>query len=189
STVTVDVTAVASGTASAPIALAVGPNTITTVVTASDGVSTRTYTITVNRLDVYLTNLKINNGSIPLSPAFHYNTTSYTASVPNSTASIKITPALAYSGSTVTVNGAPVASGTASNSIALVAGPNTINTVVTGADGVTTYTYAITITRAPSNNANLSNLVLSSGTLSPAFAGGTTSYTASVNTASITVTP
>src|SRR6185437_16367661 len=119
STVTVNGTAVASGTASAPIALAVGPNTITTVVTASDGVSTRTYTITVNRLDVYLTNLKINNGSIPLSPAFHYNTTSYTASVPNSTASIKITPALAYSGSTVTVNGAPVASGTPSNSIAL----------------------------------------------------------------------
>ena len=42
-----------------------------------------------------------------------------------------------------------------------------------------------------STNANLSALVLSSGTLSPAFAANTTSYTASVNNAvsSITVTP
>lgn len=42
-----------------------------------------------------------------------------------------------------------------------------------------------------SNNASLSGLVLGSGTLSPAFAGGTTSYAASVSsaTASITVTP
>jgi hypothetical protein len=42
-----------------------------------------------------------------------------------------------------------------------------------------------------STNANLSALVPSSGTLSPAFAANTTSYTASVNNAvsSITVTP
>ncbi len=42
-----------------------------------------------------------------------------------------------------------------------------------------------------SNNANLSGLSLSSGTLNPSFASGTTSYTANVNNAisSITVTP
>ncbi len=43
----------------------------------------------------------------------------------------------------------------------------------------------------PSNNASLSALALSAGTLAPAFASGTTSYTASVShtTATVTVTP
>jgi len=41
----------------------------------------------------------------------------------------------------------------------------------------------------PSNDATLSGLSLSVGTLSPAFASGTTSYTATVTTSSITVTP
>ena len=47
------------------------------------------------------------------------------------------------------------------------------------------------ITLSLSDNANLSNLTLSAGTLSPAFSSGTTSYTASVPNAvsSITVTP
>jgi hypothetical protein len=47
-----------------------------------------------------------------------------------------------------------------------------------------------TFTTLPNNNANLSNLALSSGTLSPAFAAATTSYTASVpnNVSSLTVT-
>jgi len=42
-----------------------------------------------------------------------------------------------------------------------------------------------------SNNANLANLILSSGTLAPSFSSGTTSYTASVSntTATITLTP
>ena len=48
--VKVNGTAVASGTASAPISLAVGNTTITTVVTAEDGISSKTYTITVTRL-------------------------------------------------------------------------------------------------------------------------------------------
>jgi len=41
---------VASGTASAPVNLAAGNTAITAVVTAEDGVTTRSYTITVNRL-------------------------------------------------------------------------------------------------------------------------------------------
>ena len=53
-------------------------------------------------------------------------------------------------------------------------------------------TYTVTVTRAaPSSNADLSNLVLSDGTLTPAFDSGTTSYTANVPnaTSSMTVTP
>ena len=48
-TVTVNGTAVTSGTASAPIALNIGPNLITTLVRAQDAVTTRTYTVNVNR--------------------------------------------------------------------------------------------------------------------------------------------
>jgi hypothetical protein len=47
--VTVNGAAVISGSASGAIALAVGPNTITTVVTAQDGTTTKTYTATVTR--------------------------------------------------------------------------------------------------------------------------------------------
>lgn len=47
--VTVNGTAVTSGTASAALPLIVGANTITTVVTAQDGTTTKTYTVTVTR--------------------------------------------------------------------------------------------------------------------------------------------
>lgn len=51
--------------------------------------------------------------------------------------------------------------------------------------------FSVTAAAAISSNADLSNLTLSSGTLSPVFAPATTSYTASVANAvtSITVTP
>ena len=48
-TVTVNGTAVDSGTASNPVALSVGPNLLTTLVRAQDKVTTRTYTVNVNR--------------------------------------------------------------------------------------------------------------------------------------------
>ena len=46
---TVNGVAVTSGSASAPIPLTVGANTLTVIVTAEDGVSTSTYTVTVTR--------------------------------------------------------------------------------------------------------------------------------------------
>jgi len=191
-TVTVNGTAVSSGTASGGIALVVGANTITTIVTAQDGVTTKTYTITVTRApstNADLANLTTSAGT--LSPVFATGTNSYTASVSNATASITVTPTTSDGTATVTVNGTAVSSGTASGGIALVVGANTITTIVTAQDGVTTKTYTITVTRAPSTNAALANLTISAGTLSPVFATGTNSYTASVGnaTASITVTP
>ena len=68
----------------------------------------------------------------------------------------------------------------------------------TAANGGTAFTGASVVTADKtvyahwtSTNANLSNLTLSSGTLSPAFAGGTINYTASLanGVSSITVTP
>ena len=49
-TITVNGTPVTSGSSSGSIALNVGANTVTTHVTAQDGVTTRTYTVTVTRL-------------------------------------------------------------------------------------------------------------------------------------------
>lgn len=48
-TITVNGMAVTSGEVSGPISLSVGPNTINVVVTAQDAVTTKTYTVTVNR--------------------------------------------------------------------------------------------------------------------------------------------
>ncbi len=116
----------------------------------------------------------------------------YTASVGNATASLTVTAAAADPTATVKVNGTTVSSGTASGPIALAAGATTtINILVTAQNGTTTRTYSIMVTRAPPNVADLSNLVANSGTLTPVFASGTTSYAATVTnaTTSMTVTP
>ena len=65
----------------------------------------------------------------------------------NSTSSLTVTPTTANSNATVKVNGTTVVSGSASGGIALTVGANTITTVVTAADGVSTKTYTVTVTR------------------------------------------
>jgi hypothetical protein len=191
-TVTVNGSTVSSGAASGAIALTVGTNTVTVIVTAEDGTTTKTYTVTVTRAassNADLSGLTPSSGS--LSPSFAAGTTSYTASVSNATSSITITPTTADSTATVTVNGSTVTSGAASGAIALTVGANTVTVIVTAEDGTTTKTYTVTVTRALSSNADLAGLTPSSGSLSPGFAAGTTSYTASVSnaTSSITITP
>ena len=285
-------TAVASGSASQAINLSVGNNTITVVVTAQDGSTTKTYTITVNRAgsgNADLSSLTVSQGTLTpvfaagtmsytdsvansitsmtvtptladatgsitvngtgscqrfrfpgnhperreqhhhrgryrpgshhhkdlhhyrkpstpstnadlssltvsqgtLTPVFAAGTTSYTDSVANIITSMTVTPTVADATSTVTVNGTTVASGSASQAIDLNVGNNTITVVVTAQDGTTTKTYTITVNRAGSSNADLSNLTVSQGSLTPAFASGTTSYSDSVanSITSMTVTP
>lgn len=192
STILVDSQAVVSGTASGAIALEVGPNVITVEVTAQDGVTKKTYTVTVSRTGSAnddLSALALSAGT--LAPPFATGTIAYTASVPNATASITATPTAAGPGTSITVNGATVASGAASGNLALAVGANPVTVVVTAQDGTTRKTYTATVTRAASNNANLSALVVSAGTLSPDFATGTLVYNVSVAnaTGSMTVTP
>jgi gliding motility-associated-like protein len=127
----------------------VGSNTITTIVTAQDGTTTRTYTLTVTRAastNANLSAFKISKGT--LTPAFATGTTMYTASVVNGVTSLTVTPTAADNTATITVNGTTVPSGTASGAIALAVGSNTITTLVTAQDGVTTDTYTLTVTRA-----------------------------------------
>jgi ribosomal protein L27 len=144
-TIKVNGTTVNSGAASGSIALSVGSNTITTIVTAQNG-STKTYTVTVTRLssNADLSAMTISAGT--LSPTFASGTTTYTASVSNATSSITVTPTRSDANATITVNGTGVTSGSASGSIALSVGSNTITTIVTAQDA-STKTYTLTVTR------------------------------------------
>ncbi|MCE9610824.1 MAG: cadherin-like beta sandwich domain-containing protein, partial [Chthoniobacter sp.] len=92
-----------------------------------------------------LNNLTLSSGT--LSPAFATATTDYTATT--SSSSVTITPVADDASATIRVNGTVVASGSASDPFALNVGPNTITTVVTTADGLTTQTYTAIVTRAP----------------------------------------
>ncbi|QTH42825.1 cadherin-like beta sandwich domain-containing protein [Cohnella sp. LGH] len=187
-TVEVNGTAVTSGTESGAIALNAG-DTVTIVVTAEDGTK-KTYKVTrTPGSNADLSGMTLSSGT--LSPTFAAGTTSYAASVANGVSSITVTPTVSDSTATVKVNGTIVANGSVSGAISLSVGDNPIPVVVTAQDGTTTKTYTVTVTRTPGSNADLSGMTLSSGTLSPTFAAGTTSYATSVanGVSSITVTP
>jgi len=126
-----------------------------------------------------------------LSPSFSSVEQSYTLNVPYAVGSIRFTPTTADSLATVQVNGVSTASTTASNPVNLVEGANAIPILVT-AENNSTKTYTVTVTRAPAlTSATLSQLLPSTGTLSPAFNFATTAYmlTVPLETASFTLTP
>ena len=174
------------------VSLAVGSNVITVEVTAEDGDTTRTYTVTITRsappsTDATLSSLTLSGASIG---AFASGATSYTAQVANSVAQTTVTPSVNHSGASyVTKLGGVVdADGTVSLSV----GSNVITIVVTAQDGSTTRTYTVTITRAAplSTDATLSALTLS-GVDFGTFDSSTTSYSAQVanNISRTTVSP
>ena len=92
-----------------------------------------------------LSGLTLSDGT--LTPVFYRITNEYTAEVAGTVSSITVTPTTFDSAATVQVNGIPVASGTASGSIPLNFGANVITVVCTAQDGVTSFTYRITVTR------------------------------------------
>ncbi len=143
--------------------------------------------------DATLSAMTLSSGT--LAPTFASATTSYTATVSNATSSITVTPTRNQANATIQarVNGgtySSVTSGSASGSLALNVGTNTVDVLVTAQDGTTTKTYTTTVTRQ-SNDASLSAMSISAGTLTPSFASGTITYTATVpyTSSSITVTP
>lgn len=180
-----------TGTTNFTGALSVGENVIRVVVTAQDGTTTSTYTITVTRAsnDATLSALTISSGT--LSPTFASGTTSYTASVAYSVATgFTFTPTVTQANATtVQYLGS---TGTTSFTGALSVGSNVIRVVVTAQDGTTKATYTVTVTRSqPSTNSDLLSLTFSDGTLLQTFASATTSYNLSLpnSVSSITITP
>jgi|GEM_PF-6592497 len=139
--------------------------------------------------DAALSGLTVSEGV--LSPDLDPGTAVYEVNVPNSTTELTVTPTVRGTGATVTVNGNTVASGSASNSIPLSPGDNPVNVTVTAQDETATKMYTVWVNRTPDADAALSSLIISQGTLSPAFASGIYDYSVSVGAGidSLTVTP
>src|SRR5690606_6540439 len=114
-----------------------------------------------------------------------------TSSVANSVSSITLTPTASSATATIKVNGTAVISGEASGAINLTVADNTISTVVTAEDGTTIQTYTLVVTRAPSADASLSAIALSSAvlTLSPYAALFRSTSSVANSVSSITLTP
>ena len=133
-----------------------------------------------------LTALGISSGT--LSPAFAPATLAYTApNVPYGTSSVTVSAVAADPTSVIKVNGTVMTGG--QSTVNLNVGSNTINVLVTAIDGVTTKTYTITVIRE--QGAILTDLTISSGTLTPDFSSNQLNYTTQnvgYDTASVTVT-
>lgn len=106
-----------------------------------------------------LTSISLSSGT--LVPSYSPSVMSYTAAVANSVASITVT---AVGTGTIKINDLTVASGTASDPIALSIGSNTITVSITPTGSTVTETYTVTVTRANtgttyyvSNSGNNSN--------------------------------
>ncbi|MES2837217.1 MAG: cadherin-like beta sandwich domain-containing protein [Bacteroidota bacterium] len=163
-------------------------NQATVAVTAEDGVTTSTYTVTYNvtpaNSNSSLSALTTSVGT--LSPVFASGTLNYTVNLPfGSTGGATVTPTRSTTLSTISSN-------TGASNVAGTAGANVATVIVTAQNGSTS-TYTVTYNVAAGNsNADLSNLVPSAGSLSPAFASGTHSYTVTLpsgTTGSASVTP
>ena len=163
------------------VSLTEGKNVITVEVTAEDGDTTQTYTVTVTRAeppstDATLRGLTLSDVNIG---TFASDATSYSADVGNDVSQTTVTPTVNDSGATYVIKLGGVID--ADGSVTLSVGRNVITVEVTAEDDSTTKTCMVNVTRAPppSTDATLKGLTLSRvgfGT----FDSTTTSYTAQV---------
>jgi hypothetical protein len=140
-----------SGSKSAPLALNVGSNTVVVQVTAPDGSTMASYTLTVTRAgssNVKLSSLLVfDEAFVTLTPSFSGSTLAYAAGVSKKTATVTVAPVSEHAGATIKVNGATVTSGDTSGVINLNYGMNTITVLVTAENGTTTQSYSVNVTR------------------------------------------
>ena len=130
------------------VSLAVGSNVITIKVTAEDGNTVKTYTVTVTRAappsnDATLSGLTLSGIDFG---AFDPATTGYTASVANDVTQTTVTPTTNDGGATHAIKLGGVAH--ADGIIPLAVGGNVITIEVTAEDGNSVKTYTVTVTRA-----------------------------------------
>ena len=186
------------------ITLSAGSNVITVEVTAEDGQTMQTYSVTVTRPastnaylgTVTLTGIVLEHHSSSYPPGFSSLVFNYTPSVAHSLTETTVTPTPYHPEASyvIKLGGATDADGV----IPLSVGSNVITIEVTAEDGETSQTYTITVWRAPApaTDATLKSLLLSGidigygmgiGTIVPTVA----SYTANVynSVSQTTVTP
>ncbi|AYL96136.1 cadherin-like beta sandwich domain-containing protein [Mucilaginibacter celer] len=164
STIKINGVTTPSGAASAPISLTDATTVISTVVTAPDGVTTKTYNITVNKTgsNDALVGLTMDPSSILVSAGVVGNQTTYNTSVAAGTTSVRITPKGRDANVSVKINDVPVANQTQSAPIPLNAsGVTPVTVVATAQDGVTVRNYVINVSRNGSNNVNLAGIKFS----------------------------
>ena len=130
------------------IPLAAGSNVITVEVTAEDGETAKTYTVTVTRAaplgdDATLSSLELSEVDIG---AFDPATTEYAASVANDVTETTVTAAANDEAASYLVKLGGVAD--SDGVIPLAVGSNVITVGVTAEDGETAKTYTVTVTRA-----------------------------------------
>jgi hypothetical protein len=116
-TVTVNGTAVATGVASGSINLSVGANTITTVVTAQDGTTTKTYTTTVTRAAALQTQATLVVSASP--SALNATTTTSTLSTTGGSGTGAVSYAM--TAGTCTLSGTTVTAGSANEACTVTA--------------------------------------------------------------------
>jgi len=182
---TVNGVAVANGSGSTTIPLNLGSNTLVIVVTAQDGITTQTYTITLNRAKsgssvstLSSLILSTQSGALALNPGFSPNNTTYTDSVPFIGSNLFINASTTDPNASLTINGVPFIAGTGFN-VPLNIGRNTVLIVVTASDGLTQKTYTLNVNRTvPSTDAFLTNIfpIVNNGL-------GVQSFTPNFNTA------
>ena len=186
-------------------------NTFYITVTAQDGIAKQTYEVAVTRLvgdnNATLSALTITSGSeIPLSPPFNPAVRAYTAEARNHRTGLLLNATAADpDGATLRFNklgampvdvnsgeNVSVSIDRSSGIAAQDASANTMLIEVTADDQSTVLTYQIAMSRAAAaTDTSLSALSVGSGTLSPAFDTGVTSYYLAVgnNVAQLAITP
>ncbi|MBF0430243.1 MAG: cadherin-like beta sandwich domain-containing protein [Fibrobacteria bacterium] len=189
-TITIDGKTIKNGIESDSVNLSVDINPILIKVTAQDGKVIRTYEINVTRLrsgNAKLTEITHSIGN--LSPVFNKDSMNYTISVPFSIHSITVGASSVHPSAVIGYT----STGNISNEhIAdLEVGTTLITITVTSEDANTILEYTIKITRAPSGNADLVGIGLSSGTLSPQFNQDSITYTVDIanNISKLTLMP
>ena len=166
------------------VELSVGPNVVSVEVTAEDGETTLTYTVTVNRADPVVPFTDATLSSLELSDVpftFDSDTTSYEVSVAHDVEQTTVTATANNEGSSYVLKLGEETD--EDGTVELSVGSNVVSVEVTAEDGETTLTYTVTVTRAEaapelSADATLSSLELSDVPLT--FDSDTMSYEVSV---------
>ena len=127
--------------------MSVGANAVSVVVTAEDGETTQTYTVTVTRAEPLSTDATLRG--LTLSGvdfgAFDPAVTEYAADVANDVSETTVTATTHDDGATYAIKRGGV---TDDGDIPLAVGQNVITVEVTAEDGETAKTYMVTVTRA-----------------------------------------
>ncbi|RYE14370.1 MAG: cadherin-like beta sandwich domain-containing protein, partial [Sphingobacteriales bacterium] len=170
------------------VSLNLGDNRFDIEIKSADGSAIRKYTLHVNRVpfaDVTLASLKVSKGII--SPLFSPATSTYTVPMGSSDTTITVTPVAVDPTATITVGINTISNANPSASQHLNSGNNTVNIRVTAADGITTKLYSVRPNVPSAANANLYNILLSKGSVSPVFTAANTTYSAAVSYATSTI--